>query len=206
MSHSWPATSISNKLIAPCLLNMCSTSSVDLDLEKWLVFLKNSRKTKGVLQLLPPATKLRQGYVFTRVCDSVHGGGGLCPGQRLPGRKPSLDRDPPWTETPQDRDPLWTETPFGQRPPLDRDPLWTETPLNRDTPGQRPPDRNPPGQRPSLGRDPPPNRDPPGQRSPFPRQRPPIGQRLPTGQRPPSPYGYERAVRILLECFLVLKL
>ena len=26
--------------------------------------------------LLPPATKLRQGYVFTGVCDSVHGGGG----------------------------------------------------------------------------------------------------------------------------------
>ena len=23
---------------------------------------------------LPPATKLGQGYVFTRVCDSVHGG------------------------------------------------------------------------------------------------------------------------------------
>ena len=25
-------------------------------------------------QSLPPATKLEQGYVFTRVCDSVHGG------------------------------------------------------------------------------------------------------------------------------------
>ena len=24
---------------------------------------------------LPPATKLGQGYVFTRICDSVHGGG-----------------------------------------------------------------------------------------------------------------------------------
>ena len=30
---------------------------------------------------LPPATKLGQGYVFTRVCVSVNGGGlGLCPG------------------------------------------------------------------------------------------------------------------------------
>ena len=28
---------------------------------------------------LPPATKLGQGYVFTRVCDSVHGGGGCYP-------------------------------------------------------------------------------------------------------------------------------
>ena len=27
-----------------------------------------------VAQLLPPATKLGQGYIFTGVCDSVHGG------------------------------------------------------------------------------------------------------------------------------------
>ena len=35
-------------------------------------------------KLLPPATKLRQGNVFTSVCDSVHRGSlsrrGLCPG------------------------------------------------------------------------------------------------------------------------------
>ena len=31
----------------------------------------------GIIYLLPPATKLGQGYVFTRVCDSVHGGGGI---------------------------------------------------------------------------------------------------------------------------------
>ena len=30
--------------------------------------------------LLPPATKLGQGYVFTRVCDSVHRGGVPAPG------------------------------------------------------------------------------------------------------------------------------
>ena len=28
--------------------------------------------------LLPPPTKLGQGYVFTGVCDSVHGGRGVC--------------------------------------------------------------------------------------------------------------------------------
>ena len=28
--------------------------------------------------LLPPATKLGQGYIFTGVCDSVHRGGGVC--------------------------------------------------------------------------------------------------------------------------------
>ena len=30
--------------------------------------------------LLPPATKLGQGYIFTGVCDSVNGGGGVCSG------------------------------------------------------------------------------------------------------------------------------
>ena len=38
---------------------------------------------------LPPAMKLRQGKVFTPVCDSVHGGvsvqGGLCPGVSVQG-------------------------------------------------------------------------------------------------------------------------
>ena len=32
------------------------------------------------MDLLPPATKLGQGYIFTGVCDSVHGGGGGCGG------------------------------------------------------------------------------------------------------------------------------
>ena len=32
------------------------------------------------MSLLPSATKLRQGNVFSPVCDSVHRGGGLCPG------------------------------------------------------------------------------------------------------------------------------
>ena len=64
------------------------------------------------------------GNVFTHVCDSVHGEGGLFQGDP-PGRDPR--QRPPWTETPLDRDPP------GQRPP------WTENPLDRDPPGQRPP-------------------------------------------------------------------
>ena len=28
------------------------------------------------IYLLPPATTLGQGYIFTGICDSVHGGGG----------------------------------------------------------------------------------------------------------------------------------
>ena len=75
--------------------------------------------------LLPPATKLRQGNVFTRVCGvSV--------------RETLMDRDPPpkhQTKTHPGQGPPWTENP----------PVWTETPrMDRDPPGQRPPGRNRP--------------------------------------------------------------
>ena len=43
-------------------------------------------------QFLPPATKLEQGYIFTGVCDSVHGGGGcLVPGS-VPGPRGAWSR------------------------------------------------------------------------------------------------------------------
>ena len=98
-----------------------------------------------------PQTKLREGNVFTPVCDSVHRGEGVSvygdaldrepsdrdpPGQRPPGR------DPP-AQTPLHRDRL-IEIPLDRDPP-DRDhpeqrPPWTETPTQRpptQTPGQR---------------------------------------------------------------------
>ena len=37
--------------------------------------LNSNSKPIGYIVLLPPATKLGQGYVFTCVCASVHGGG-----------------------------------------------------------------------------------------------------------------------------------
>ena len=43
--------------------------------------------------LLPPATKLGQGYVFTGVCDSVHRGG-------VPAQVPPQDQVPPRPGTP----------------------------------------------------------------------------------------------------------
>ena len=59
-----------------------------------LLHILKTKKSNGQIQLkqifflfLPPATKLGQGYVFTRVCDSVQGGGmtgsrgGLLPGR-----------------------------------------------------------------------------------------------------------------------------
>ena len=58
------------------------------------------------LQFLPPATKLGQGYVFTRVCDSVHKGGVClsacwdtpCTRHPRPGTPP--DQAPPRPGTP----------------------------------------------------------------------------------------------------------
>ena len=169
--------------------------------------------------LLPLATKLRQGNVFTPVCDCIHGEVSV--------------RVTPWTETP-----VWTETPLDRAPPGQRPPFWTETRLWTETPGQRTPSE----QRCPLDREPPLDRDPPCTEMP-PRQRTPSGQRpswteMPSrtetpwtemplrtetslpGQRPPdqrphpstetppdrdpaAPYGKERAVRILLECILV---
>ena len=133
------------------------------------------QETKSKDILLPPATKLRQGNVFTPVCDSVHGGAlyqGDPPGQRPPDRDP-LDRDPP----PGHRPFPWTENPPGQTPPLTEIPSpWTETPLRLDR-DPVPLDRDllPLDGGPPLGRDP-----------------------------PPSSYGNERAVRILLECILII--
>ena len=64
--------------------------------------------------LLLPATKLRQGNVFTPVCHSVHGGGVA----------DSPQSRPPWEQTP----------PREQTPPVNRNP-----PRNRHPPGSRPP-------------------------------------------------------------------
>ena len=85
--------------------------------------------------------------------------------------------DPPGQRHPPDRDPPDRDTP-GQRPP------WTETPLDRNPP---PPDRDPQTETP-MDRDP---------------QTETPQTQTPRTETPP-PYGNERAVRILLECILVL--
>ena len=63
--------------------------------------------------LLPPATKLGQGYVFTRVCDSVHRGVCLsaCWDTHPPARRPP----PGKAELPPGK-----ENPLARRPPLAR--------------------------------------------------------------------------------------
>ena len=50
------------------------------------------------MYLSPPATKLGQGYVFTDVCDSVHGGEGVVYSQGVPGPEGSAPRGVPGLE------------------------------------------------------------------------------------------------------------
>ena len=131
--------------------------------------------------LLPAATKLGQGNVFTGVCVSVP------PGQTPPSPKSRhpLGADPQGRH-PQEQTPPGADTPRG-RHPQDQ----THTPRTRHpqdqthTPGQThpPPDQTPP--RPNT----------------FPEQTSP-GTRHP----PPRHTVNERPVRILLECILVISL
>ena len=74
---------------------------------------------------LPPATKLRQGNVFTSVCHSVHREGCLAdtPPLWTLGRHPPVDpgQTPPWADIHNGQTPL----PPGQKPP------WADTPPGR---------------------------------------------------------------------------
>ena len=85
---------------------------------------------------LKPTTKLGQGYIFTGVCDSVHGGGGGLP-QCMLGYHPNQQGGSPWQ---------------GDPPPGKADPPGKETPsLARQThyPARRlhPRQGDPPAQR-----------------------------------------------------------
>ena len=55
-----------------------------------------------------PQRSCGQGYVFTRVCDSVHRGGGSGQGELPPGREnppPPQDQTPPWSRHPPEQTP-----------------------------------------------------------------------------------------------------
>ena len=106
----------------------------------------------NVWTLLPAATKLGQGNVFTGVCDSVHRGGSLA-GRRPPGREnptPPGQGEPPWQgDPPGQGEPPSRETPPGQGEP----PHGQGEPPSRETPpAGRPPGE---GRTPRAGRTPP---------------------------------------------------
>ena len=74
------------------------------------------------VSLLPPATKLGQGYVFTGVCDSVHRGGvciSACWDTTSPpwGQTPPRSRHPPGADTPRSRHPPGADTPPQEQTP-----------------------------------------------------------------------------------------
>ena len=62
--------------------------------------------------MLLPATKLGQGYIFTGVCDSVHGGGGWGLPQCMLGYHPPGQGTPLGAGTPQEQahPPDWAPT------------------------------------------------------------------------------------------------
>ena len=77
------------------------------------------------INLLPPATKLGQGYVFTGVCSSVHRGGSASVHAGIPhplSRRPTPpEQTPPGADPPGSRHP-WSRHPLppGSRPPGSR--------------------------------------------------------------------------------------
>ena len=184
---------------------------------------------KEVENLLPAATKLRQGNVLTRVCDSVHRG--VSASVQTPGKRQTPPKvRPPRSDTPLGQTPPPRSDPPGQTPPKRQTPPRSDTPRSDTLQGQTPKVRHPPRSDTPQVRHPPrsdtpprgrhlPGQTPPGQippRSDNPkRQTPPknkytprnkyIPQRIST---PPknkyTPHTVnKRPVRILLECILV---
>ena len=91
-----------------------------------------------------PQQSCGQGYVFTRVCDSVHSGGGVLPQCMLechsPGSRPPEQTPPPEADTP------WEQTPPRSRHPPEQTPRSRHLPPRADTPpGSRHPSPPSPG-------------------------------------------------------------
>ena len=86
----------------------------------------------GVLSLIPAATKLGQGNVFTGVCDSVNRGvsASVHAGIHPPGSRHPLEQTPPSRHRP-----TWSRHPPSSRHPhQSRHPQGADTPLGADTP------------------------------------------------------------------------
>ena len=98
----------------------------------------------------PQHSMLGQGYVFTGMCDSVHGGSASVhagipphPGADTPGA------DTPWKQTPPgSRHPLEADIPLEQTPPQEQTPPRADTPLEQTSPREQTP---PPPKQSMLG-------------------------------------------------------
>ena len=135
------------------------------------------------ISLLPAATKLGQGNIFTSVCQEFCPQGGGVSASVHAGVYPSpREQTPQSRQHPPEQTPLWTRhTPPGADPPGPGTPPWEQTP---------PDQAHPPGSRPPQTRHTPPGADTP------PRPGTPPGSTL-------QHTVNERPVRILLECILV---
>ena len=81
------------------------------------------------MHLLPPATNLRQGNVFTRVCHFVHTGvSATPPGRHHPSGQTLPRADTPWADTPLGIHPLWVDTPWADTSPAQCMLGYTHTP------------------------------------------------------------------------------
>ena len=103
---------------------------------------RHSVELSGESSYYRPQRSCGQGYVFTRVCDSVHRGG-VClsacwdTATPLPGRRPSCQGDPPEGGTPEKEAPPWKENPQGGDPQEGGTPLprrSTPPPTKREAP------------------------------------------------------------------------
>ena len=146
------------------------------------------------LHIYRPQRSCGQGNIFTGVCLST--GGGACLSACWDAIPPSPLgwRTPRYGEPPPDGEPPWMENPPGmENPPRWRTPLGWRTPPDGEPPRmETPPDGEPP-----LGWRTPPMENPPPPTPPGWRNPPPPGSRH-------QHTVYERPVRILLECILVL--
>ena len=153
-----------------------------IDLNSW-------RIVRLHLNYYRPQRSCGQGYVSTRVCHSVHRGGGVS------GQAPQTRQTPPAGRTPLEpgRPPPAGRTPRTRQTP----PLAGRTPRQGEPPGPgRPPQQGelPPG----PGRHPPSTENPPRPGRPTPQDQ---ADTLP-GRRLQHTVN-ERPVSILLECILV---
>ena len=147
--------------------------------------------------LLPAATKLGQGNIFTSVCQEFCLGG--CLPQCMLGYTPPLRAG---ADTPQEQTPLQDQTPPQSRhAPKGRPPAKSRHPQTRHPPR---PD-TPQEQTPAHQEQTPPKRRPPQEQT-HPQSRHPPRADTPLRADTPPPHTVNvRPVRILLECILVFR-